>query len=194
VAALRGVGCPRCRSQPHIVFQLRRRRFRRPLRRDLAVVGRYFHINILQDPQTAVSDHLACPVKIFIRTLMGTGLKNPTISLDCIRKNPPFMDSPRQRLFAINILSGLDSRQRNRHMPVIGSGYDNRVNILTCQNFAEIDSTAIGFQAGFRKPRLKMAPIHIAHHYNLGGRLMRKTPQIAHAHSANADDAEGNPV
>ena len=69
---------------------------------------------------------------------MGDLLQDSAFVLNEFAQLKAVIDGYAQRFFDVNIFTRPDGVYRKRHMPVVRSGYDNSVNIFTCQHLSEI--------------------------------------------------------
>ena len=65
-------------------------------------------------------------------------LEEPLVFAAGIAQGPAFQERQRQRLLAEHILARPNGQQRDRHVPVLGNGHHDGVDVLAGQQVAEI--------------------------------------------------------
>ena len=90
----------------------------------------------LADP--AVSNQLAGAAEVPVRALLASRLPDDLVFLHSIGHRPALGYRQRERLLAIDILLGARRVDRDQGVPVIGSPYIDRVDVLASDDVAKI--------------------------------------------------------
>ena len=130
-------------------------------------------------------------------TIFRGGLKYPSIAADCLAQKPAFRHG-QGGFLADDVLARPQGYQRHGHVPVIGRGNADRIDIAAVDDVAEIRVTGtilvliltINAIAGL----LPVSLVHVADGHHLSIRLFQEGAQILVAFAAYADASNGNPI
>ncbi len=198
VDAVRVIRLAGCRTQPHIVVELGRYRFRfevgpaAPV--ELPVESRDTADSHLQRPSQHAAFHYF--LYLFYRCLHSVetgpepepGVESEDPSIPPYRLDNPasFADRPGHGFFTPDIFPGIGGRNSDQTMPVRRSGYVNDVDIGTVENFAEIP-IAIHSLTGLLHCFSQMLLIHITHCKQPGAAVIN----MPLSHSTHTDNRFG---
>ena len=124
------------RAEPEFVFQAGR--YRDDLGGAARGGGGSPDVDVLELADAAVADKGAGEPKDARGALLGAELKNAFLAMDFLSQGPVFGEVEAHGLFEIDILAGADGGQGGEHVPVIGRGDENGVNVLTSEQLAEV--------------------------------------------------------
>ncbi len=179
VAAPRVVGPPHCVALPHLPVERFGNRFLLKGREEspdfvvVRVVVGHVDLDGVKFSQAPVAHQFAGLAHRAGRAFVRAGLEDAAIAFHRLAHGSPLGDRVGQRFFAIDILAGPRRRDRDEGMPVIGSADQRRINILACQQFAEV-----GVQiAPLELARLRPVLIGLFHFLERGLQTMR-TPIV----------------
>ena len=187
VAAFRVVGGPRSGSEPHVVVEFLRHGPRRP-RLVAARPGWNLHAHGLQLPDASVANQLAGEDEFFVGSLLAADLDDGAVLADHFGHDPPLADRHGHRLLAVDRLARLDRRDRHGHVPVVGRGHDDPVDVVPGEHFAKVAVGGATAGAGQRVDlglgRGENLRVDVAHRHDLvaaGDDLLTAMPEPINA-------------
>jgi hypothetical protein len=173
--------------------------------------------NLPEPADPPVADKLADVPVLLIRSALGSGLEDDTVSPDRSDHCPAFGDCQTHGLLAIDVYAFCRSLYHRNSVPVVGRCYADGVNVLSRQQVAKIDVGATAFvlaglvllcvmvldyfSGGLSAKPLALpsflVPVavfvarlsDIANGNNLDIRVAQKRPHIIRAHAADTDRA-----
>ena len=135
-AAILRVGRDAGRSQPPVVVQIvwngnLRRRSARP-------AGRGVHFDLLQVADPPVDRQFARVPQVRAGPLLRAVLEHIAIPLDGLAQGDVPLHAQTERLLDVHILARPRRGQGGRHVPVVGRGDDNGVDVVAGEQLAEV--------------------------------------------------------
>ena len=142
----RGVRRDRGGAEPEVVIEALRHRLWRRVPAAGSVGGH--DVDGLDLADVPVADQFAGETAMRAeRTLLRAVLEDRSILVDRGAQSLVLLDAQAQRLLAIHVLARAHCRQRDRHVPVIGRGDHDGVDVVACQDFAKIVVRFAAFRA-----------------------------------------------
>ena len=203
VDALLGVVDVRRRAEPRLVIQvLRHRHLRLVVARRVAGQA---DVHRLQLADAAVADELGRVAELRRRTLLAADLEDAAAALDGVAERAALGDRERGGLLQVDVLAGLDGRDRRQRVPVVGRADHDGVHVLAREQVAVV---AVGPHALVRLARLlrvvavdqrlrvlDTAAVEVAHGQDPRLLVLPDSGQVVAARdAAGADRADGDAV
>ena len=135
--AVLGVRRPRGRAQPEVVVEPLRHRHGRVVVGGGAVPRT--HRDGVDLADAAAEDHAGRKARGPTRPFLRAELEHAPVLPDRLPQRPVLLDRQAQRLLAVDVLSGADGGQGKRHVPVVGRGHGDGVDVAAVEEVAEID-------------------------------------------------------
>ncbi len=134
--------------------------------------------------------------ELSLRTLPAPSLPDALVFADSIHQHPTFGKPPRERLFTINVHTGVRGIDADPRVPVIGGGNADGIESGNLQKIGVVrEGLAVRVSVMPVHPALcagKSIGIQIANGHDANALDIEEIRHIPHAHRAAADDAHGD--
>ena len=95
-------------------------------------------VDVPELADAAVADEGAGEAEDAGGALLGAELEDAFVAVDVFAQGPVFGEVEAHGLFEVNVLAGADGGQGGEHVPVIGGGDEDGVEVLAGDQFAEV--------------------------------------------------------
>ena len=100
--------------------------------------GRGPDVDVLQFADAAVAHQFAGQSEGVRGTLLGAELEDALATVDFLAQRPVLRDVDAERLFHIDVFAGANRGQRRQHVPMVGRGNQEGVNVLASDDLLEV--------------------------------------------------------